>query len=50
MAQDLETTHPDALVTGADGFYRVNYSKLGVRMMRLEQTPPTARFQIEPAC
>ena len=37
MAQDLKTTHPEALVTGADGFYRVNYSKLGVRMMTLEQ-------------
>ncbi len=37
MAQDLETTHPQALVTGRDGFYRVNYSKLGVQMMTLEQ-------------
>lgn len=37
MAQDLEATHPGALVTGADGFYRVNYSSLGVRMMTLEQ-------------
>ena len=37
MAQDLETTHPDALVTGADGFYRVNYSNLGIQMMTLEQ-------------
>ncbi|MGB5212020.1 MAG: tail fiber domain-containing protein, partial [Anderseniella sp.] len=37
MAQDLETTHPEALVIGADNFYRVNYSKLGVRMMTLEQ-------------
>ena len=37
MAQDLETTYLQALVTGADGFYRVNYSKLGVRMMTLEQ-------------
>jgi len=37
MAQDLETTHPQALRIGADGFYRVNYSKLGVRMMTLEQ-------------
>ena len=37
MAQDLETTHPEALVTGADGFYRVNYSRLGVQMMTLEQ-------------
>ena len=37
MAQDVETTHPEALVTGAGGFYRVYYSKLGVRMMTLEQ-------------
>ena len=37
MAQDLEATHPEALVTGADGFYRVNYSDLGVQMMTLEQ-------------
>ncbi len=37
MAQDLETTHPEALVTASDGFYRVNYSGLGVRMMTLEQ-------------
>ncbi|WP_108882302.1 tail fiber domain-containing protein [Anderseniella sp. Alg231-50] len=37
MAQDLEVTHPQALVTGADGFYRVNYSGLGVQMMTLEQ-------------
>ena len=37
MAQDLETTHPEALVTGSDGFYRVIYSKLDVRMMTLDQ-------------
>ncbi len=37
MAQDLETTHPEALITGTDGFYRVNYTDLGVRMMTLEQ-------------
>lgn len=37
MAQDLEATHPEALVTGENGFYRVNYSDLGVRMMTLEQ-------------
>jgi len=37
MAQDLETSHPEALVTGSDGFYRVNYSRLGVSMMTLEQ-------------
>jgi hypothetical protein len=37
MAQDLVITHPEALATGADGFYRVNYSTLGVEMMTLEQ-------------
>lgn len=37
IAQDLETTHPEALVVGADGFYRVNYFKLGAQMMTLEQ-------------
>jgi hypothetical protein len=37
MAQDLETSHPEALVTGTDGYYRVNYSALGVQMMTLDQ-------------
>lgn len=37
MAQDLETSHPEALVTGTDGLFRVNYSSLGVQMMTLEQ-------------
>ncbi len=37
MAQDLETSHPEALVTGTDGYYRVNYTALGVQMMTLEQ-------------
>lgn len=37
MAQDLVVSHPDALVMGADGYYRVRYDKLGVQMMTLEQ-------------
>ncbi len=37
MAQDLEATHPEALAIAPDGFYRVNYSGLGVEMMTLEQ-------------
>ncbi len=37
MAQDVKATHPDVLVTGADGFYRVDYFRLGVQMMTLEQ-------------
>ena len=28
MAQDLLETHPDAVTTGPDGFYRVNYEKV----------------------
>lgn len=37
MAQDLEATHPEALRVAADGYYRVNYSRLDVQMMTLEQ-------------
>jgi hypothetical protein len=37
MAQDLVETHPEALVVGADGYYRVRYDTLGVQMMTLEQ-------------
>lgn len=32
MAQDVLKVRPDAVSTGEDGFYRVNYSKLGLRM------------------
>jgi hypothetical protein len=37
MAQDLVETHPEALETGSDGFYRVRYDRFGVQMMTLEQ-------------
>jgi hypothetical protein len=33
MAQDVLKVRPDAVVTGEDGFYRVNYAKLGLRMV-----------------
>ncbi|HSW99312.1 MAG TPA: tail fiber domain-containing protein, partial [Candidatus Saccharimonadales bacterium] len=37
MAQDLLESHPEAVVTGADGFYRVNYAILGLQMYTLEE-------------
>ena len=36
MAQDLLKTHPDAVSTGLDGYYRVNYESLGLKMISLE--------------
>ena len=32
MAQDVLEVMPDAVVKGEDGFYRVNYGQLGIRM------------------
>lgn len=37
MAQDLLESHPDAVITGPDGYYRVNYTMLGIRMLTYEQ-------------
>ena len=37
MAQDLLENHADTLVTRDDGFYMVNYHKLGLQMTTLEQ-------------
>ncbi len=37
MAQEVLATRPDAVVSGDDGFYRVNYDAIGVRMMTLSQ-------------
>lgn len=34
MAQDVLKVMPDAVVTGENGFYRVNYGRLGIRMTR----------------
>ena len=52
MAQEVLNVAPDAVITGEDGFYRVNYDKLGISMMtfnewkalmaELEQLPKAA--------
>jgi hypothetical protein len=36
MAQDLTATHPDALSKDSFGYYRVDYSVLGLRMQKYE--------------
>jgi hypothetical protein len=35
MAQDVLEVMPDAVVLGADGYYRVKYSQLGIAMTRV---------------
>jgi hypothetical protein len=35
MAQDVLEVMPDAVVTGEDGFYRVNYGRLGISMTQI---------------
>ena len=37
MAQDVLRVMPHAVVTGPDGFYRVEYGMLGTRMMTLPE-------------
>lgn len=37
MAQDLVTTHPEALAQDEFGFYSVNYETLGLQMLTLSQ-------------
>jgi hypothetical protein len=37
MAQDLLLTHPDAVILYPDGFYRVDYTMLGMEMMTREE-------------
>jgi hypothetical protein len=34
MAQDVLEVMPDAVLLGEDGYYRVKYAKLGIRMTR----------------
>jgi hypothetical protein len=36
MAQDVLGVWPDAVSVGPEGFYRVNYGKLGIAMRRLD--------------
>jgi len=33
MAQEVLALDPDAVITGEDGFFRVDYARLGIRMM-----------------
>jgi hypothetical protein len=33
MAQEVLSIEPDAVIVGEDGFYRVDYARLGIRMM-----------------
>jgi hypothetical protein len=40
MAQDVLPVRPDAVVMGVDGFYRVDYDKLGIAMRRLDGNTP----------
>jgi hypothetical protein len=35
MAQDVQKVMPEAVITGDDGFYRVNYGLLGITMNRV---------------
>jgi hypothetical protein len=35
MAQDVLAVRPDAVTIGDDGFYRVDYTKLGIAFRRL---------------
>lgn len=36
MAQDVLKVKPEAVSIGADGFYRVNYDKLGISMLKVQ--------------
>lgn len=36
MAQDVIAVMPEAVIMGADGYYRVNYTRLGQRMRRVD--------------
>jgi hypothetical protein len=35
IAQDVLKARPDAVVVGADGFYLVDYAKLGIEFRRI---------------
>jgi hypothetical protein len=37
MAQEVEKIRPDAVVEGADGYLRVNYGLLGMRLLTWDQ-------------
>jgi hypothetical protein len=37
MAQEVQAVHPEAVVRGSDGYLRVFYDKLGLRMQTFEE-------------
>ena len=37
MAQEVALLHPEAVVHGADGYLRVNYTRLGLKLMTLPE-------------
>jgi hypothetical protein len=37
MAQDVAQLRPDAVLRGADGFLRVDYGRLGTRLMTRDE-------------
>jgi endosialidase-like protein len=45
MAQDLLGSHAEAVITGLDGYYYVNYDLLGIKMIRFEEFLEVERIQ-----
>jgi polysaccharide biosynthesis/export protein len=43
MAQEVAGTVPDAVVRGVDGFLRVNYARLGIRLLTWEEWEAKSR-------
>jgi hypothetical protein len=37
MAQEVAAVKPDAVLRGADGYLRVDYARLGLRLQTLDQ-------------
>ena len=52
MAQEVLEVDPGAVIMGEDGFYRVDYRRLGTKMMEWSewlQTPSAVRFVSRPS-
>ena len=45
MAQEVAQIVPDAVVRGADGFLRVNYARLGMRLLTWDEWAAKSRRQ-----
>ena len=45
MAQDVAVTRPDAVMKGSDGFLRVNYARLGIRLQTWDEWLAKSRRQ-----